>query len=813
MFGRLLGKRVKDCKRGGALSLVLAICLTLLPVCLFAEEEMLAEWDAETKTLTIANAAKIDADVLAAMEIQTSDGAAVPYAEIQSKVESLVLEDVTAIEGRGLFAKLTQLKHVSAAGADTIGEYTFNGCRQLASAVITNVHTIEQYAFSDCRKLANIEITGRGKESGSYIGEYAFRSCGADVSAEAGEEACIAIQDIGIIEGYACIYGGWTKAKFWRIGSIGHIIPGQFGGGMAFARSKLTEVTVEDVGTVSGSTFAYCYQLKTARVSSTGLIDEDAFAGCSALEAVFLSGVGMIDGDAFSSCLELKTLEGIDENTKLGYINRDRSDLFDLIPGLTERVEKIMKGRFFLNSATEIERLKAEQGWFDTKPGKENRWSSYKGDTQIFEQARWKQGTDSTVAQVQVQAYSTFQKQMDFIFVLDVSGSMIYIGADGDMNAKYYDLYSKVQDITAVLLSRGEDYDCQAAFITFCGTTAQSNGEFYSDITAAKAHLADLPTPSGNTPYDAAMSKAKELATQHAATGRNTAVVLISDGYPEPWSTLEPAIATAAEIKDAGVPIYGVIQCIGDDYRPYAQYAMENICSDQLYFDSDDTKGFSDAVNQAVNAAYGYYSLSLPIGHDFDGATVENITVSGEGGTAVYDAESNSIQWRITGTPFAVHTLSFEVALKQGENGYPYGTFDTNSQDAVLRNAAGETVNQAETPKLRRVRDRLLTTSIDHGGSITESGVYPEGEEITIRFAPAEGYAVKTVTLDGQLMPKDWDGQIVMDRDHEVIVATVRAGGDIQPTGDESTVMLLGALLAAALAVCAAVGKRRAVRK
>lgn len=77
MFGRLLGKRVKDCKRGGALFLVLAICLTLLPVCLFAEEEMLAEWDAETKTLTIANAAKIDADVLAAMEIQTSDGAAV----------------------------------------------------------------------------------------------------------------------------------------------------------------------------------------------------------------------------------------------------------------------------------------------------------------------------------------------------------------------------------------------------------------------------------------------------------------------------------------------------------------------------------------------------------------------------------------------------------------------------------------------------------------------------------------------------------------------------------------------------------------
>ncbi|MBS6474938.1 MAG: hypothetical protein KH354_03015 [Clostridiales bacterium] len=137
---------MKGCRRGGALFLVLAMCLTLLPVRLFAAQETLAVRDAETKTLTVANAAKIDAGALAAMEIQTSDGAAVTYAEIQNKVESLVLEDVAALEGRGLFAKLTQLKHVSAAGADTIGQYT----------------------FSDCRKLANIEITGRSKESGVY---------------------------------------------------------------------------------------------------------------------------------------------------------------------------------------------------------------------------------------------------------------------------------------------------------------------------------------------------------------------------------------------------------------------------------------------------------------------------------------------------------------------------------------------------------------------------------------------------------------------------------------------------------------------
>lgn len=311
-------------------------------------------------------------------------------------------------------------------------------------------------------------------------------------------------------------------------------------------------------------------------------------------------------------------------------------------------------------------------------------------------------------------------------------------------------------------------------------------------------------------PYDAAMSKARELAQQHAATGRNTSVVLISDRYPEPWSTLEPAIATAAAIKEAGAPIYGVIQCIGDDYRPYAKYAMETICSGRLYFDSNDAKGFSDAVNKAINAAYGCYSLSISIGNDFDGATVENITVSGEGGAAVYHAESNRVEWSITGAPFAVHTLNFEVTLKQAENGYPYGTFDTDSRDAVLRNAVGETVNRVETPKLKRGRDYLLETFIDHRGSITESGAYSEGEEIRIEFEPAEGYLIKTVTFDGERMPKDRDGWIVMDQNHEVIVTTVQEGTDIQPTDDKS-IISFGMLFAAALAAGVIAGRKKAV--
>lgn len=73
------------------------------------------------------------------------------------------------------------------------------------------------------------------------------------------------------------------------------------------------------------------------------------------------------------------------------------------------------------------------------------------------------------------------------------------------------------------------------------------------------------------------------------------------------------------------------------------------------------------AVNKAINAAYG----SISIGNDFDGATVENIMVSGEGGVAVYHAESNRVEWSITGAPFAVHTLNFGVTLKQAKNGYP----------------------------------------------------------------------------------------------------------------------------------------------
>lgn len=205
-----------------------ALFFVLLPVRLFAAEETLATWNAETKTLPIANAAKIDATALSVIEIQASDGASVVYADIQNHIETLVFEGVAMLEGRGIFTSLTQLKHVTVTGAETIGQYTFSSCKQLSSVVIADANTIEQYAFSDCRRLANIEITGRGKDSGSCIGEYAFRSCGADISDEAGEETGI-IQDVGIIEGYACIYGRWKKAAFKGIGSIGHIIPGQFG--------------------------------------------------------------------------------------------------------------------------------------------------------------------------------------------------------------------------------------------------------------------------------------------------------------------------------------------------------------------------------------------------------------------------------------------------------------------------------------------------------------------------------------------------------------------------------------------------------
>lgn len=107
---------------------------------------------------------------------------------------------------------------------------------------------------------------------------------------------------------------------------------------------------------------------------------------------------------------------------------------------------------------------------------------------------------------------------------------------------------------------------------------------------------------------------------------------------------------------------------------------MKTICSEGLFFSSVDTKSFSDAVNLAISSVYPTYTISIPVGDDFEG--IENISVSASGGSAHYDIDSDSIIWTLNGMPFTKHTLTFNETLKE-DRANLVGAYD------FLNNGAG----------------------------------------------------------------------------------------------------------------------------
>lgn len=63
---------------------------------------------------------------------------------------------------------------------------------------------------------------------------------------------------------------------------------------------------------------------------------------------------------------------------------------------------------------------------------------------------------------MQIKAYYTAEKQMDFVFVMDCTDSMSVVGSpEEDQYAKFYDMQSKLLDVTTELLSAGSAYDCR----------------------------------------------------------------------------------------------------------------------------------------------------------------------------------------------------------------------------------------------------------------------------------------------------------------------------------------------------------------
>ena len=558
-------------------------------------------------------------------------------------LESVELKNFESIPIQ-MFSKCSALKSAELSHIGTIGYRIFDDCNSLAAVSIKDVDTVDTQAFAQRASMETLAM-----ERVAHVGKNAFWNCSGLKS--------IVLNEVTIDQNDLRNESNSYNPPFTGAGAPGMTLSvsnSALGGYSFYNCTGLTTADINGVDTIGQYAFSSCSNLQSASLANVAVIDNYAFWYCRNLEAI--NGLGSVSdrigGFAFYGCEKLTGLT-IADATKMGYVGSDDE--------IMRRVQAILAGRFQLDGAEDIATLDLEDGWEAGAVDRSDNWDSYDNGTQIMEQARW-QDAVAGAAEVKVDAYYTGEKQMDYIFVADLSASMAQLGNPEDSNARFYDMQSKLLDMTGKLLNT-PGYDCQVAIVTFGGfyngkETAKSL-DFTDDVSAVEGHIKSLAPLNENTDYGLGLRAALELVQSHS--GRNTSLVFLSDGYPTTNGTGGDAYGTQAapSIKKAGVPIYGVLHSPYASSRDTALKAMEGIC-DSVY-ESTDTDTFGQAMNKAFAAAYGKNTVTIPVnGNDFD---VSNLQASS--GEATYDPETRTISWTLDGMPFTKHSLTYTASLKE----------------------------------------------------------------------------------------------------------------------------------------------------
>lgn len=374
-----------------------------------------------------------------------------------------------------------RLKSVSITGG-TIAQLAFCNNVGLTSLTLQDVEQIETAAFSGCSGLTEVIVKGD-----TYLSNAAFRGCTALERA---------VLD-GEVELEQDVFASCPALK--EIVITGTELRGILGSGSVPETAQL----VVDFSKVT-------------------FIDDSYFRNCKALQGELdLSNVQYIGYHAFSGCTGITKLI-VSDDAQLEY-----SDIFpNVIENWSDRVSAILDGKFQLEEADRIDAI-APDGWTSTRTGAYNSTVNY-GDTQLTKEAKWAD-EDCTVADVQIKAYYSVPQQMDFVFVLDCTDSMSVIGnPDGDQYAKFYDMQSKLLDVSQELMTTA-GYDCKVAFTGY-GETDSFNSGWFTSADEAQDYIWGITDYKSLTNISLGLAEAQKLVEGN--TGRNTAVILISDGTP-----------------------------------------------------------------------------------------------------------------------------------------------------------------------------------------------------------------------------------------------------------------------------------------
>ncbi|MDO4265714.1 MAG: sortase [Eubacteriales bacterium] len=378
-------------------------------------------------------------------------------------------------------------------------------------------------------------------------------------------------------------------------------------------------------------------------------------------------------------------------------------------------MKAILSGKFgLINPETEVDAISPD-GWTSYRTGIKNS-TDKTGSTQLTKEARWSDA-EKTVADVQIKAYYTLNRQMDFIFVADCSNSMSGIGSNDAMNSNFYNMQSKMMDVTEKLLSDTSELDTRVAFATF-GEEESSVSDFFVKGDEAKAETYiwnDIVNYYSNTNYSVGLEKASELVKQNRAAGRNTTVIFISDGQPYYDGKVENippeyyGTEQAEAIRADGAKLFAVLQQVPEDELESSQANMLKLTADEgNIFSSTDLDGFSHAINDAIEYAYTNFQLTDVVDPAFE---LDETSINVTGGTVTLGTNAaglTTITWTFhqSTEPFKEYILTFQEKLNPNSDGsYPDGSFDTNEGDAVFE-ADKVPVNQVKTPVLERENEK-----------------------------------------------------------------------------------------------------------
>lgn len=690
-------------------------------------ENLTATWDSTANVISITGSGMLTKTIFQKFAFTDENGNEIKFADWEPIVQKVVLsgEELT-IAGEGTHDQpfrdnntLGKQKGGYALEISNINEIPRNGflgAHTLKSCEVKNVGSIELSSFYLCDGLLEAKIVNAEK-----MGPNIFTGCAALESLTIEKVKSISQDITGNYAGLSC-----SNLKSLNLKDIDTI------GNYAFRKTpSVTSVTINNVSSIGEQAFVSCYGIKSLSIEDVNNVGINAFASCKGIESASLSGVDTIGQYAFYNCTSLQTVNmtKIDKIANYAFWNCSNLQTIDSLSnvktsiggfafygcssltGLTvadltkmgyigsndeimKRVQAILAGKFNLDGAEKINELGLEEGWAAGEVGKSSNWDAYDNGTQIREQARWAD-ENAGVAEVKVDAYYTGEKQMDYIFVADLSASMAQLGNAEDNNARFYDMQSKLMDMTGKLLS-APGYDCRVAIVSFGGEynnkATQNSSGFISESGDAASYIEGLSPLNENTDYGLGLQKALELVQANA--DRNTVVVFLSDGAPTAGTSGDQYGTTAAAaINELNVPIYGVLHSPTAKGTEDAEKRMNDVC-DYVYR-STDTESFGNAMNSAFAAAYGDNTVTIPVNaRDFN---INNLNASA--GTVEYN--DGVITWTLSGMPFTQHTLTYNMNLTE-ENAnrvgtYEYGLNNGNAHFGDTGASAGLSLSLART--------------------------------------------------------------------------------------------------------------------